>query len=497
MNSAKPQRRKRVVRRKIIAEADGLYLPSDWKRRKRIPDNPVEPYRTPARRDYARLIHSPAFRRLQGKTQLFPGIESDFFRNRLTHSLEVAQIGKSIAIRLNSTSTFLNRPGFHINTDLIETAALAHDLGHPPFGHNGELALDEAMRDRGGFEGNAQTLRILTRLEKREKTYRALPSGANLTGSDGRFGLNLSFRTLAAILKYDREIPLRRSRADRVCKGYYNSEASIVRKIKDNVCGGKNPPPPFKTIECCLMDLADDIAYSTYDLEDAFKGGFIKPLDMLTLNPTLADRICKKISPALGRTYTRSELSTRLFEIFRDILLPPGLTTIDNPEQIDIGEAVALSLIAHRASEELAGDGYLRSRFTSELVGKFIAGIEVCDENEDIPALTKVKLNERTLEYVEVLKNFTFESLIMSPRLKVSEFRGREIVTELFEVLTDFENSGFHLLPDDVRMLHSEISASQQDRVICDFIAGMTDRYAIEFYARLKSERPETIFKPL
>ena len=109
-----------------------LYRKDDWNRECPIDDD--APYRSPSRRDYARLLHSPAFRRLQGKTQLFPSVESDFFRNRLTHSLEVAQIAKSIALRLND-SHFKDD---QIDTDLVETAALAHDLGHPPFGHNGE-----------------------------------------------------------------------------------------------------------------------------------------------------------------------------------------------------------------------------------------------------------------------------------------------------------------------------------------------------------------------
>ena len=102
-----------------------------------------EPYRTPWRRDYARVVHSPAFRRLQGKSQLFPNQESDFFRNRLTHSIEVAQVAKSIAIRINETHNDFKIQ--KINTDIVETAALCHDLGHPPFGHNGEEALDECM----------------------------------------------------------------------------------------------------------------------------------------------------------------------------------------------------------------------------------------------------------------------------------------------------------------------------------------------------------------
>ncbi|MEQ9639049.1 MAG: dNTP triphosphohydrolase [Alphaproteobacteria bacterium] len=139
-----------------------LYKAGDLTRERRIEFRSVtgpEKYRSAFRRDYARLIHCPAFRRLQGKLQIFPGIESDFFRNRLTHSLEVAQIAKSIALRLNDQySIFKNN---EIDTDLVELAGLAHDLGHPPFGHSGEIGLDSCMSTSGGFEGNAQTFRIL------------------------------------------------------------------------------------------------------------------------------------------------------------------------------------------------------------------------------------------------------------------------------------------------------------------------------------------------
>jgi dGTPase len=144
-----------------------LYSSGDWRRQISVrKTGGKEPYRMPWRRDYARLIHCPSFRRLQGKTQVFPGKESDFFRNRLTHSLEVAQIAKSIAIRLNHRSKFFRDDENNVNP--VELAGLAHDLGHPPFGHNGEAALDECMQDCGGFEGNAQTFRILSRLEKKE-----------------------------------------------------------------------------------------------------------------------------------------------------------------------------------------------------------------------------------------------------------------------------------------------------------------------------------------
>lgn len=126
---------------------------------------PSSPGRSEIDRDFARIIHCPSFRRLQGKTQLFPGHESDFFRNRLTHSLEVAQIAESIARKLNSTEPYLRKNP--INERICYAAALLHDIGHPPFGHNGEDALDAKMAKFGGFEGNAQTLRIVSQLEKR------------------------------------------------------------------------------------------------------------------------------------------------------------------------------------------------------------------------------------------------------------------------------------------------------------------------------------------
>ena len=233
------------------------YKPSDQERaaKEKISDLSNEEYREEFRRDYARLIHSPSFRRLQGKTQLYPGRESDFFRNRLTHSLEVAQIAKSIAIRLNSE---ISNNENQISLDICEVAGLAHDIGHPPFGHQGEEALDECMRDFGGFEGNAQTLRILTRLEKK-----ALFDVSEGYSYDNRAGLNLTFRSLASVLKYDRVIPEKNDNRtsewiNHPMKGYYNSESDIVSQIKEKVIS--SDVEGFKTIECSIMDLADDIA---------------------------------------------------------------------------------------------------------------------------------------------------------------------------------------------------------------------------------------------
>jgi dGTPase len=201
----------------------GMYEQRDWDRVVSLaPSLQLEPYRSEARRDSARLLHSPVFRRLQGKLQLFPSVESDFFRNRLTHSLEVGQIAKSIAIRLNETAPFLEPENLKIDSDLVELAGWAHDLGHPPFGHTGEEALDNCMHSEGGFEGNAQTLRILAKLEKKVHTGNL----ENVVGfedqKDCRVGLNLTFRTLASILKYDKKIPIKRSQNKALVKGYYS-----------------------------------------------------------------------------------------------------------------------------------------------------------------------------------------------------------------------------------------------------------------------------------
>jgi dGTPase len=199
--------------------------------------------------------------------QLFPSDENDFFRNRLTHSLEVSQIATGIALDLNKNEESLAQSP--IDIDLVSFSALAHDLGHPPFGHNGERALDRLMSNVGGFEANAQTLRILARLDKKELLDDASEAVADNT--DSRLGLNLTYRTLASVLKYDSEIPrLLESRREedrhKPVKGYYHCEAELVKDIRNHVISSQYRGE-LRTIECSIMDMADDIAYSTYDLE--------------------------------------------------------------------------------------------------------------------------------------------------------------------------------------------------------------------------------------
>lgn len=465
--------------------------------------NPEE-YRDEARRDYARLIHSASFRRLQGKTQVFPGHESDFFRNRLTHSLEVAQIAKSIAIRLNSTSEhFRDAP---INVDIVEFAGLAHDLGHPPFGHNGEEALDECMRDSGGFEGNAQTLRILSTLEKKQVATEDA-STHDESGVDLRRGLNLTYRSLAAVLKYDRPIPIgsKERPADKLSspvKGYYKSDEELVRQIKKHVVG-EAEISEFKTIECSIMDIADDIAYSTYDLEDIFKSGIHGPLDLFSFPEPIYDAVVETINKRIEKQYkdepTRisvSDVRDVLYEVFSEVFaIGSDEQGVIRNRKIESGRRKMYSAMAAKKLSSLyAGNGYHRTQFTSKLVQLFLDGVEVVPHDK-YPQMHQAKLTLKTFVFVEVLKNITFESVIRSPMLQVVEYRGKDVITKIFEVISS--PNGDRLMPPDFREIFRQSDSLGKTRTICDFIAGMTDRYAVEFYSRLFGANGMTMHKPL
>ena len=455
-----------------------LYTPSDRTREYQVEDG--SQHRSAFRRDYARLLHSPAFRRLQGKTQLFPSVEHDFFRNRLTHSLEVAQVAKSIALRLNHRHSYFQE--HNIDADLVETAALAHDLGHPPFGHNGERALDDCMKGRGGFEGNAQSLRVLSKLSKKEQQL------------SPEVGLNLTHRTLAAILKYDQLIPIERKDDEPLVKGFYHSEAELVRRIKRSVLGevGKAAGFEFKTVECQIMDIADDIAYSTYDLEDALKAGFVTPIAMvLAVREDVYQQIARKTE------IDRDALFKHMMDIWWEPAFDPRSLGLDLSE-IDMQkeEHFVLVLAAIESkTQELINNGAARTQLTSRLIDECVAGTEVVVDDV-VPVLSKVELALDLRKRVEVLKHLTHDLVAQSPNLKIVEYRGYDIVRQIFNALSS--EGGDRLLPDDYR--ERVVKASDdldRCRAVCDFIAGMTDRYAIEFYGRLRSESAQTIFKPL
>lgn len=447
---------------------------------------PHEVHRGAFRKDYARLIHAPAFRRLQNKTQLFPGLESDFFRNRLTHSLEVAQIAGGIAHVLNATQPTLMSPAGAIDIDLVQFAGAAHDLGHPPFGHNGEKALDDAMKEHGGFEGNAQTLRILARLEKKLELRSPSPSPSQSENADsfGRLGLNLCYRSLAAVLKYDKQIPERRSATDGLAKGFYASEATLIANIKKAVAPGLAANETFKTVECQIMDVADDIAYSTYDLEDTLKGGFLSPMQMLReveSSKALVAAINDDVVAAL-----RSEGELQPEPVTED-----EIVGVLNDMFFEDSDARSVDRFA--IDRQYVEDGYVRTALTAWLVGELMGAVEFQAHPECL-ALSSVRLRSDARRLMEILKHLTFHLVIRAPRLTVVQYRGYDLVKKIFEALTT--SKGRDLLPHDVRDLHDRADTTlAQRRVVCDFIAGMTDRYAVEFYGRLYGG-DQTIFKP-
>lgn len=475
-----------------------MYLPErDHKRLVPIPETPLgdEPYRSPFRHDYARLVHSPAFRRLAGKTQLFPCGESDFFRNRLTHSLEVAQVAKSIGLRLNSVEGE-KLQGEKLDVDLLETAALAHDIGHPPFGHNGEEILHQLLAQDGGFEGNAQSLRILSTLEKKQVSYvdeSGMPYPIHPeTGADHRIGLNLTFRTLAAVLKYDAKIPATQKASDRVHKGYYPTDAKLISEIKQafGVANGSKSKQQLRTIECSIMDVSDDIAYSTYDLEDSLKSGLITPTDLLAASKPTLERVAEKVSRRYQDTYNESltlgvpEVLKRAKGIFEKYFRDSDVVNFRFDER-PLDHPLRTTAIG---SKTLADNGYVRSQLTSWLIGRRVRSVKIFvpPEHKDVPALWQVRLEEDAYIETEILKNLIFEMLIRSPAFQASRYKGQRILTEIWRALDD--DLGRELLPLDYRNLYEGAEdGPAKKRVLADFVAGMTDHYAVEFHRRLTS----------
>jgi len=233
---------------------------NDWDMEQ--PEPASRDYRTPFRRNRDRLIHNAAFRRLQGKTQVFLSGEYDFYRTRLTHSIEVAQISGSIGQYLNHTADALD-PGFHIDPDLCEAVALAHDIGHPPFGHAGEGTLHRLMLPYGGFEGNAQTLRLVG-----ETIY---------TSGGDRRGLNPTRALVDGVLKYKTlwgEAPDQRNHFLYADQQRFLDFVTDGRPWPQDLPAGK-PRNGFRSLECQIMDWADDTAYSLNDVVDGVQAGFI------------------------------------------------------------------------------------------------------------------------------------------------------------------------------------------------------------------------------
>lgn len=420
--------------------------------------------------DYARVIHSASFRRLQGKTQILNLGDGDFYRNRLTHSIEVAQIAGGIARQLQKDNAEHAAAPWIPDLTMIQAVGATHDLGHPPFGHGGEVALNYCMRDDGGFEGNGQTLRILARLE-----WFSENAGSNLTR-----------RTLLGLLKYPAAYsavanPERRPRlavdttvvdlidreASKPPKCYLDTEQDVVEWMLDPVpvedrqrftswdeVAGKHGRTRHKSFDCTIMDLADDISFGVHDLEDALALRLIGEDDVRSLIP---EEECSGFLDALKERYPH-----------------------------EFGNHVYDGFVA-----ALVGDGNRRKRFVNRMVHHLIThcGIEGDDAFETPLLRYRATLPAPQSRFLSALKSAVAKRVIRSAEVQHLEFKGQNMVVAVFEALASDPEA---LLPEKTRVRSR--AAQDPRRVICDHIAGMTDSFLLKTYERLFSPRMGSVF---
>ncbi|WP_182524227.1 deoxyguanosinetriphosphate triphosphohydrolase [Nocardioides dongkuii] len=398
------------------------------------------PVRTPFERDRARVVHAASARRLAAKTQVVDPQSDDFVRNRLTHSLEVAQVARDLSRALGS------------QPDIAETAALAHDLGHPPFGHNGERALAELSDACGGFEGNAQTLRLLTRLEA--KTFDA----------DGRsVGLNLTRATLDACTKY----PWQRDAAQvpagvhadgaprRLSKfGVYDDDLPVFTWMREPA-----PPGTRQCLEAQVMDLADDVAYSVHDVEDGVVAGRV---DLTRLDPAA------------------------VWQTVRDWYLPDAAD--------DVLDEVLAELRAQGSWPTAPYDGSRRSQaalknLTSDLIGRFCGAAQTAtfaaSGGPFVRHRADLVVPERTRLEIAVLKGIAAHYVMRTEDRVQLMVRQRDLILELVSVLA-------HRGPDALqRSFADDWRAAADDaarlRVVIDQVASLTDASAVAWHERLRT----------
>ena len=419
-------------------------------------------------RDRARVIHSASFRRLQAKTQIFGLNESDFYRTRLTHSMEVAQIGSGLVeqlITVGEGQSYMNwLPSFY----LIEAICLAHDLGHPPFGHGGETALNYMMRNHGGFEGNAQTLRILAQL-------------GEYTADNG---IDLSRRACLGVLKYpkiydhiienDSKYFEKRNQADtldfktlsmqewRPPKSIYCDENDIFEwilalfskqdiknftQLKTNANG--HDKTQYKALDTTIMEVADDIAYGIHDLEDAVAIGLLQK--DLWNSMVMETEIFKKYP------LWDDKMSDMLF----------------------------------------SGRSKGRKHAISRMVGIMVESVKITENKLfEHPLLRyQAELGEAEGAVLELLKGFIYKHVITLPEVKGMEYKGQLIVLDLFKSLRANPQA---LLPRNTYAKYENATTERAKyRVICDYISGMTNTYASRLYEKLFTASEGSIFDRL
>lgn len=394
-------------------------------------------FRTPFQVDRDRVLHTPAFRRLQNKTQVFWSGEYDFYRTRLTHSLEVAQIGRSICHWLRTEGSPLEED-FFIDPDLVEAACLSHDLGHPPFGHAGERTLNHLTAGWGGFEGNAQTLRLLT-----ERIFSVKGTGMDPTRAF--LDAVLKYKSLWSERKYvDKEIPENHFLYD--FQNQWLDWAMGGHDFPAELTPGKTRDA-FKSIECQIMDWADDTAYSLNDLSDSVRAGFLT-------------------TERVERWGEKHGMSCE-------------------------GGAPLGKLIAAMKTQRV--DPFVGSR-----IGKYI---RACRLESDVNFLSaecnryrfRLSIDPEVKAESEVFKKLAFEVVFLSPQLKQLEHKGSYLLRGLWNVLEEryvrgnaIDGQHFQLLPEDAAAEIEEAKSEwDRARLVCDFLAGMTDGYAARMYKRL------------
>lgn len=432
-----------------------------------------EPGRSDARNtaatDYGRIVHSASFRRLQGKTQILNLGDSDFYRNRLTHSIEVAQVAGGIALQLQRDFPSHEAALWIPDLTMIQAIGATHDLGHPPFGHGGEVALHYGMRNHGGFEGNGQTLRILSRLEK----------------FSARNGANLSRRSLLGVLKYPAPMSAVRSDADKMTpallegtsvvhlinrkacrppKCYLDTESDVVDWLLDPVphadrelftawdpVDNDHGETRHKSFDCSIMDLADDIAFGVHDLEDALTMGLMDANDLAT---TIPEESCRSF---LEYIQTRE----------------------------NFGNDVHAGLI------KALTDDTTRKRNIGRMVTHLITSVRIkAVEGFETPLLRyRVELPEPQGAFLRALKKAVKDKVIKSARVQQLEFKGQNMVVAVFEAFATDPKS---LLPESTRSRYE--AADDKMRVICDHVSGMTDGFLLRTYERLFSPRMGSVF---
>jgi dGTPase len=426
---------------------------------------PHDDRRSPFDRDRDRILHSGALRHLAGKTQVIASPWADRFRTRLTHTLEVAQIGRTVARRVG------------LDEGLVEAACLAHDLGHPPFGHAGELHLNRLMKDFGGFDANAQTLRILASLERK---------------SSGTAGLNLTRATYWSILKYPYErqgtsggdapradlqhAELRAQAAGVVAMSKFLYEVDLQGPVAGTRTLaqwlGERSDFPFgpqarlhgpteRTLPCQLMDWCDDIAYAIHDFEDAVLAGFITVGSLHRIREILAERVARDVEPHFDSEGERTAAI-----------------------QYHLAEVERILTSAERAEDP---ERLLRPE-TRRMFGSLVDGTALTLPADVDPmtfgARVEVDRSQRTL--VSLLKHLGFELLIRDERVIRYLRKGTRMLERTFDELLEnpkvVDERSDQLLP---RALAQPLEGEDEDvraRVICDFLSSMTESVLTRFY---------------